>query len=381
MDLVLNKLVKDKLKQKFITWYSDMVQEHVRSREETGDLEGACESFRPDLKLSTLKPVHARWLTDVLLDISREKDLIQKGWNMAMAKETDHASSSSKTETSSDPSVDTVEFTAEADAVPECCSATSPSVSATAASTTPLASPLTHSVPAAASSASPAPASPVSASPEPVKFVHEVWHVTKVHEWFLPSELCQSAIDGRSGSMACNIISAAMASKTLTNATFIPTCATSAPTTSVEPFVAAIRDGNRRHDESGQRGLLGIDDTLLISPDMKLQLAPNRDLGFFNRSHCEKRLPEFLKKVMVPESTTAAAVFVQTPYSIAVVFVKGRMVVFDSHAHGKRGALIAVAGDQLTPQLAAVYLANYMERHFALRTRVAGSQLCFVELV
>ena len=52
---------------------------------ECGSLNGAERSFKPDLRLSTLKPIHAKWVMDALHDVSKRNDMVTKGWKLAMS--------------------------------------------------------------------------------------------------------------------------------------------------------------------------------------------------------------------------------------------------------------------------------------------------------
>ena len=46
---------------------------------------GVERSFKPDLRLSSLKPIHAKWVVDVLLDVLKMNDMVMKGWKLAMS--------------------------------------------------------------------------------------------------------------------------------------------------------------------------------------------------------------------------------------------------------------------------------------------------------
>lgn len=84
MDLVVNKVVKDEIKKLFIQWYSQVV-DHIKSTEDQiGEEDGCFDKFKPGLKLSTLKPIHANWLIEVLSKMSANHDLLKKGWAKVM---------------------------------------------------------------------------------------------------------------------------------------------------------------------------------------------------------------------------------------------------------------------------------------------------------
>ena len=83
LDLTVNKVVKDETKSSFINWYAKEVFT-VLDKERADGLHRAAKHFQPDLKLSTLKPVHATWLIDVLSRLSKRPDLIETDWAKAM---------------------------------------------------------------------------------------------------------------------------------------------------------------------------------------------------------------------------------------------------------------------------------------------------------
>ena len=80
LDLSVNSCLKAELKQRYTMWYADKVCLAIR----THDTKAAVASVSPDLRLSTLQPLHAQWLMqsfEVLL--SNQIELVQRGWRQS----------------------------------------------------------------------------------------------------------------------------------------------------------------------------------------------------------------------------------------------------------------------------------------------------------
>ena len=73
MDLSVNGDFKAALKNEFTEYYADQVAKHC----EHGQLD---TNFHVDLKLTTLKPIHARWIVKVFDNIKSKRDVILTGW-------------------------------------------------------------------------------------------------------------------------------------------------------------------------------------------------------------------------------------------------------------------------------------------------------------
>ena len=69
LDLTVNAKFKSLMKAQFISWYAGEVG---RDPEKT-----------VDLKLSTIKPLHARWMIDVLSELKGQKELVISGFSKA----------------------------------------------------------------------------------------------------------------------------------------------------------------------------------------------------------------------------------------------------------------------------------------------------------
>ena len=57
------------MKGKFIEWYSSKIAENCNDK--------------VDLKLSVIKPIHARWMIDVYSVLGRQTDLVKSGFRKA----------------------------------------------------------------------------------------------------------------------------------------------------------------------------------------------------------------------------------------------------------------------------------------------------------
>ena len=69
LDLTVNAKFKILMKAKFIEWYSSKIAEDP--------------SQKVDLKLSVIKPVHARWMIEVFSVLEKQTDLIKAGFRKA----------------------------------------------------------------------------------------------------------------------------------------------------------------------------------------------------------------------------------------------------------------------------------------------------------
>ena len=78
-------------------------------------------------------------------------------------------------------------------------------------------------------------------------------------------------------------------------------------------------------------GLLGMDDVIALWPDLGLKITPKFDLGFWNQRHCEEKASAVFSELGKRSlKIMKAAVCIQTPYTIAVLFfstVKGMVDV------------------------------------------------------
>ena len=73
LDLTVNRSCKPFLRDKAQTWYAEQVQVQI-------DKGIAPENVAVDLKISILKPLHARWVTQYYDHIRTNKDVVKNGW-------------------------------------------------------------------------------------------------------------------------------------------------------------------------------------------------------------------------------------------------------------------------------------------------------------
>ena len=74
MDLSINKSVKEFMRSKFRDWYSKQVQHQLSEGEEITPV---------DLKMSTVKPLGARWLVSLCNYISENRSIVENGFKAA----------------------------------------------------------------------------------------------------------------------------------------------------------------------------------------------------------------------------------------------------------------------------------------------------------
>lgn len=279
------------MKKFFLQWYSQQVVDHIQSTEDqAGEKDGHFQKFKPDLKLSTLKPIHANWLIKVLGKMSTNHDLLKKGWTMVMEMQQESAG--------------TKEFQHPRPSQQEG---------------------VRVSVPVENSeSGCDAPGTVLAATPAPVvmqlPFSPSASHLPVLLLYMMPlfrflvfltlnlNILCGRSPKSKNGSCpprypspqlmegqpathACTIISAEMVRAVLQNPDIVPPACDFPPESIAETFVAAIRSGNKCYDISNCVGLLRLDKLLALFPDLSVAVSLKRDLGFFNCSHIERNLP------------------------------------------------------------------------------------------
>ena len=170
-------------------------------------------------------------------------------------------------------------------------------------------------------------------------------------ERHLPPDQCQSLIDGRNGSNACTVIAALFVRELLQNA--------DERSLSNVTLCRLMQDGNRLYDSLHTQNLLSADEVLDIQPSLGIQLCQE---SFVRAS--EAAVTAMLT-VMSEQSSTSpegvfGGIFVVTPYSFSMCCMRGDFILFDSHSHGRFGALLAVL-----PQARAVqYLKFFFDSHY-----------------
>ena len=77
MDLTVQKVVKDKLKDSFQQWYASKITKQLESGKEICDLKPV------DLRLSHVKPLSAKWIFDAHAQVKADRKLVFKGFEKA----------------------------------------------------------------------------------------------------------------------------------------------------------------------------------------------------------------------------------------------------------------------------------------------------------
>ena len=73
LDLTVNRSCKSFLRDKAQIWYAEQVQAQISKGI-------APESVSVDLKISILKPIHAKWVTQYYDHIHTNEDIVKNGW-------------------------------------------------------------------------------------------------------------------------------------------------------------------------------------------------------------------------------------------------------------------------------------------------------------
>ena len=81
----MNALLKGIWKLAFSDWHVGEVCSTIARAKENGEVKDeavakAVESLRPDLRLSVLKLLHARWMINAFVNVASDPEQIQRGW-------------------------------------------------------------------------------------------------------------------------------------------------------------------------------------------------------------------------------------------------------------------------------------------------------------
>ncbi|XP_065174752.1 uncharacterized protein LOC135826565 [Sycon ciliatum] len=243
-------------------------------------------------------------------------------------------------------------------------SAAAPSAAAAA----PAASAAAPSAAAAAPSASAAAPSAAAAAPS-ASAAAAVSRVSLDTLHYLPHDMCQSRMDGRQWSNACTIIACLQAWKYLTVPYPIQPLSSAEVT---KRFVNSMREGNRLYDDAKLgNNLLAIYDALDVIPGKPLRVAPRSDFGARNEEGLSKLLKKCKDQAILSQSVLPASL-IQNPYTILLVFFpSGYAQVFDSHAHGERGALIAIlpADMKVAANFLSTLVGHIKDSHLCILAR------------
>ena len=81
LDVSVNAVLKASLKDEFTKWYAKCVQDAMA--EHPDNMRAAVESVRPDLRLSVVKPIHARWVMDAFSTLKTKPGIVFQGFEKA----------------------------------------------------------------------------------------------------------------------------------------------------------------------------------------------------------------------------------------------------------------------------------------------------------
>ena len=76
LDISINQKAKKFISHKFNTWYADRVSEQLKKVVVPGDV-------KVSMKMSDLKPLHARWIVDMHTYLKQQKESILNGFGKA----------------------------------------------------------------------------------------------------------------------------------------------------------------------------------------------------------------------------------------------------------------------------------------------------------
>ena len=80
LDLNVNGQAKEFLKKKFEVWYAEQVTEQIKAGRNIYDVE-------VPMKMSDMKPIHARWVTGLCDHLKNSKEMILTSWQMSGLEE------------------------------------------------------------------------------------------------------------------------------------------------------------------------------------------------------------------------------------------------------------------------------------------------------
>lgn len=295
LDLSVNAPLKESCKSAFSDWYAGEVCSAIQQAEEDGECDDealvrAVEMVRPDLRLSVLKPLHAKWMIDAFAAVTTDPSQIKRGWEAAG---------------------------------------------------------ITQSLLDVAAHVEPGDGSDADTDMKPIGELYSQLQCATsslVEEFFLPFDQCQSRLDGRSMSHACTVISSLVVEDALTKRSLWSECNLSDLTGA---YTDIMRAGNTLYDDVfGQDGapFLSTYDVVCKCSQLSLRIPQHGEIGFVASSDGSEKVKQFLED---HPSRPAGMVYTSRGRSVAVVFDGKHSRLFDSHAHHSRGALIAAAPEEM----------------------------------
>ena len=154
-------------------------------------------------------------------------------------------------------------------------------------------------------------------------------------ETLLPPELCQSRIAGCNSSSACTVICSIFVQKVLSADQHALLPSTDALTT---VMCDSMLEGNALYDIHGHVGCLSMDEVLDTISELHVCMAGET----FVRARAIPTMVDLLhQSAMATPTKRSGGVLVVHPMSFALFCSETTLTLFDSHAHGSLGALIA----------------------------------------
>jgi hypothetical protein len=180
-----------------------------------------------------------------------------------------------------------------------------------------------------------------------------------VHEYFFPAEVWHSWIDGRNGSNACTVIACLVASLFITGQLDVPgyqSFSAHPMQQFLESYANVLRDGNALYVSmavSFGSPYLSAFEAIRRCTVLRLRMSEEIDILVADTEDGMARVTSYFDD---NADKPAAGVFIAMCRSVAMLFQSsGKVVVSDSHSHGRKGALIVFATDI---ESALSYLCN-----------------------
>ena len=328
LDVSVNAQFKTELKEQFTKWYVDRVCEAIKAN--PGDMRAAVDAVKPDMRLSTMKPLHASWLVNSFTAMKKNGDLIQSGWRRTGIEDAFRSAAST---------VSTVSTAPESDKPSDVQWSNKASLSGRVFDITgPLRIPSSNEA-----------------------------HRMAFSEEFLCRDLCQSRLGGREGSSACTLIAVLSSQRILRGILQLPGskgCAFEEE--SIKIFLDCISHGNDLYDRKVKAGFLSVFMALAVCHDVPL--AVKKELFIVRERGWKNLVDELTSAAKKSENQVAVGILVSTPYSVVIASnAAGSLFILDSHSHGpSRGALLGSSTSSATATSMALHLSRFLARHYAL---------------
>ena len=302
LDLTVNKSFTEDLRQSFQNWYGDQVRQQLDKGTSMCDI-------TVDLRLSSIKNLHAGWIVHAYKAISERPRLIRSGFSQ----------------------------------VGLCI---------------PLPLPCIASAKHSVSVTTPSQSKKVKSYDQRTDDLCNDASVALIVEYFksvisyaLPSQFCQSRLNGRNGSNACTVISICVATRIMLDCVQVPDSGTVEPSQqTIRAFVVYIEEGNKHYDSAGCRGFLSVYGAIESAcSDMNVTIARGGDFGVWNYDQFKQDLLTIRDRAVGAGTVHTGVLVMPSHFSVAIAFDPRKLclAVFDSHSHHgsgmKLGASIAVA--------------------------------------